>query len=157
MQSLLAEAVRAPLKPERKPATTKLCTGTEQGQLEWPFLSFLCAHNRQKEKKDNSVLMTLTLGPSGAMPQLIYLMLQPDFFFFFFKNVVVFKQPDLLQLSGCWRVHKPVTSRHPGYMEIEERVCALMSALAVSHLTCLSRPRLRAALKPLQLLQDLCI
>lgn len=85
VQSLLAEAVRAPLKPERKPATTKLCTGTEQGQLEWPFLSFLCAHNRQKEKKDNSVLMTLTLGPSGAMPQLIYLMLQPDFFFFFFK------------------------------------------------------------------------
>lgn len=85
-------------------------------------------------------MLTVALGPSEAMPQLIYLMLQPDFSFYQHSN--------LLQLSGCWTVHKPVTCRHLGYMKMEESLCTLSSAPTVSCLPSLSWPRLQTPLTP---------
>lgn len=77
-----------PWSLKKSPLLQSFTSGrTEQGQPEWPFLPFFSAHSRPEEKED-SVLLTLALGPSGAMPQLIYLMLQPDFFFFFFLLAV---------------------------------------------------------------------
>lgn len=96
------------------------------------------------QRRRKTVLLTVALGPSGAMPQLIYLMLQLDFFFFH-------QHPNLLQLCGCWTVHKPVTSRHPGYMKMEESLGTFILAPTVSYLPSLSWPRLQTALTQLGL------
>lgn len=80
-------------------------------------LYFLYPMHTASQRRRKTALLTVALSPSGAMPQLIYLMLQLEFFFY--------QHPNLLQLCGYWIVQKPVTNMHTGYMKMEKSLLSL--------------------------------